>query len=88
MSEPEKITVPIQPLELMGWFWSAFGVIVLATTFFVEENEYVPLARGIATNIVSSLILLGVGAFSILRGRKQRRKAMDAARQEDSERCS
>lgn len=65
---------PFQPLEVMGIFWLGFGLIVLLATVFVEENEYVPLARGIFANLAAAAILLGVGGFSFWKGRQARRK--------------
>ena len=65
---------PFQPLEVMGIFWVGFGLIVLAATAFVEENDYVPLARGVFANLAAAAILLGVGGFSLWKGRRARRK--------------
>jgi hypothetical protein len=85
--EARRNEIPLQPLELMGWFWAMFGLVVLSATAFVEENEYVPLARGIATNVAASLILIGAGAFSIRRGRKARRRLRAEAEGEGGRSC-
>ena len=63
-----------EPLSIMGIFWSAFGVIVLIATFFVRGTPQVPLSRGIITNIIAGVLLLGAGVFSFLKGRANRRQ--------------
>ena len=64
-----------EPLEIMGWFWLFFGIVVLLATFFVRETENVPLVRGIVTNIFAAALLVLAGALSIIKGRiKKRRK--------------
>ena len=63
-----------EPLQIMGIFWSAFGVVVLIGTFFVSTSPQVPLVRGIVTNIIAGILLLGAGIFSILKGRANKRK--------------
>jgi uncharacterized membrane protein len=62
------------PLQIMGIFWLFFGVIVLGATFFVEATERVPLVRGVVTNIIAGLLLLGAGIFSIAKSRSNKRK--------------
>ena len=61
----------------MGVFWVAFGIIVLAATFFVKSTEFVPQSRGIVTNIIAGLLLVGVGVFSFIKGRIRKRKRTD-----------
>lgn len=63
-----------EPLEIMGIFWLAFGMIVLGSTFFVKATPQVPLARGMVTNIIAGLLLLGAGLFSVMKARFKRRK--------------
>ena len=63
-----------EPLVVLGVFWSAFGLVVLAATFFVRETPQVPLSRGIVTNLIAGALLLGAGIISILKGRANRRK--------------
>jgi hypothetical protein len=63
-----------EPLEIMGWFWLFFGIIVLLATFFVKETENVPLVRGIVTNIFAAALLLVAGALSIVKGRTKKRR--------------
>jgi len=63
-----------EPLEIMGVFWLAFGVIVLVSTFFVRGTPRVPLIRGVVTNIIAGMLLLGAGIFSILKGKANKRR--------------
>lgn len=63
-----------QPLEIMGIFWSVFGVVVLLATFFVQGTPRVPAMRGIVTNLLAGSLLLAVGGFSIARGRANRKR--------------
>jgi len=70
-TEPKK---EFEPLEIMGIFWLAFGIVVLTATFFVKATPQVPLIRGIVTNIIAGLLLLGAGIFSIAKGRVNRRR--------------
>ena len=62
-------TKSFEPLTLMGIFWSVFGVIILFATFFISETPLVPHSRAIFTNLIAGLVLLGVGVFSVVRGR-------------------
>jgi predicted benzoate:H+ symporter BenE len=72
--EPEK---KFEPLQIMGIFWLVFGIIVLASTFFVEATPQVPLVRGVVTNIIAGLLLLGAGVFCIIKAKinKKRQQA-------------
>lgn len=63
-----------EPLEIMGFFWLFFGIVVLLATIFVEGTENVPLMRGIVTNILAAALLLAAGLFSILKGRANKRR--------------
>jgi len=65
-TEPAK---KFEPLQIMGIFWLVFGIIVLASSFFVEATPRVPLVRGVVTNIIAGLLLLGAGGFCIVRAR-------------------
>ncbi len=58
----------------MGIFWLVFGSIIVVATFFVRATPQVPLARGVATNLVAGFLLLAAGGFSIIRGRRGREK--------------
>ena len=69
-TEPEK---KFEPLQIMGIFWLVFGIIVLASTFFVEATPRVPLVRGVVTNVIAALLLLGAGVLCIVRARIKRR---------------
>ncbi len=63
-----------EPFTILGLFWSAFGLIVLAATFFVEETPQVPVVRGVVTNLIAGVLLLGVGVACLLKGRANRRR--------------
>ena len=63
-----------EPLEIMGVFWLAFGIVVLAATFFVKATPEVPLVRGVVTNIIAGLLLLGAGILSIAKGKAKKRR--------------
>lgn len=63
-----------EPLEIMGFFWLFFGIVVLLATFFVEGTEHVPLARGIFTNILAAFLLLAAGIISLLKGKANKRR--------------
>jgi hypothetical protein len=64
--EPEK---SFEPLQIMGIFWLVFGIIVLASTFFIEATPRVPLVRGVVTNVIAGLLLFGAGIFCIVKAR-------------------
>jgi len=70
--EPAK---KFEPLEIMGIFWLVFGIVVLVSTFFVKATPQVPLVRGIVTNMIAGLLLLGAGIFSIVKAKVNKRKA-------------
>jgi hypothetical protein len=69
-----ETTKTFEPLEIMGVFWLAFGIIVLIGTFFVRANPLVPLLHGVVTNIIAGGLLLGAGISCILKGRANKRK--------------
>lgn len=67
-----------EPLVIVGIFWSVFGVVVLFATVFVKATEQVPIVRGVVTNLLAGSLLLGVGLFSVFRGKaNQRRKDLE-----------
>ena len=72
IEEPEK---NFDPLGIMGIFWSVFGIIILAATFFVKATPRVPLIRGIVTNIIAGLLLLGTGIFCIIKARINQKRS-------------
>jgi hypothetical protein len=57
------------PQAVIGTFWTAFGAIVLLASFFVTDSEYVPQTRGILSNAIAGLLLLGTGLLLLIRGR-------------------
>ena len=63
-----------EPFMILGVFWSLFGLIVLAATFFVRETPQVPVLRGVVTNLIAGSLLLGVGLACLLKGRADRRR--------------
>jgi len=64
------------PLKIMGIFWLVFGVIVLFATLFVRTTPQVPAMRGMITNIIAGVLLVGTGLFSLGRaGANRRRKS-------------
>ena len=64
------------PLKIMGIFWLAFGVIVLVATLFVKATPQVPAMRGVITNIIAGVLLVGTGFFSLRKaGANRRRKS-------------
>ena len=63
-----------EPFMILGVFWSAFGLVVLAATFFVRATPQVPALRGVVTNVIAGSLLLGVGIASLLKGRADRRE--------------
>ena len=64
-----------EPLQMMGIFWLVFGIIVLASSFFIEATPRVPLVRGVVTNVIAGLLLLGAGVFCIVKARMKRPRA-------------
>lgn len=75
-TEEEKRT--FEPLEIMGVFWLVFGIIILIATVFVKSTPQVPLMRGLVTNIIAGLLLLGAGVLSILKAKAKKRKKTKA----------
>ena len=71
VEEPGK---QFEPLQIMGLFWLVFGMIVLVATFFVKETPRVPLIRGVVTNIIAGVLLLGTGIFAIIKARLNKKK--------------
>lgn len=69
-----EATKAFEPLEIMGVFWLAFGIIVLIGTFFVRANPLVPLLHGVVANIIAGVLLLGAGIACFLKGRANKRK--------------
>ncbi|MBD3289047.1 hypothetical protein GF337_09605 [candidate division KSB1 bacterium] len=60
-------TVPpvFDPLNIMGIFWSIFGVIVLIATPFIQDTTLTPMISSIIVNILagSLLVIIGVGCL-------------------------
>ena len=71
----QEVKKVFEPLEIMGFFWLFFGIIVLIATFFVKETPNVPVIRGTVTNIIAAFLLLSAGIFSIIKGKANKRKA-------------
>ena len=73
MPEPQSMS-QVKPLTILGTFWTIFGVLVLAATWFVETSTYVSLTQGRITNLVASALLLGLGLYCLIRGRKNQQE--------------
>ncbi len=79
MNPDRQNTEPAQefePLQMMGIFWLVFGIIVLASSFFIEATPQVPLVRGVVTNIIAGLLLLGAGVFCIVKARIKKKTGL------------
>ena len=70
-----------EPLEIIGYFWTFFGVVVALATFFVRANQYVPHMRAVVTNLISAGLLLLAGGLCIYYGRKRKARRLAAATQ-------
>jgi len=77
-TEPEK---KFEPLQIMGIFWLVFGIIVLVSSFFVEATPRVPLVRGVVTNVIAGLLLVGAGVFCIVKARIKRPGAQEPVKE-------
>ena len=79
MNPDRQNTEPAQefePLQMMGIFWLVFGIIVLASSFFIEATPRVPLVRGVVTNVIAGLLLLGAGVFCIVKARIKKKTGL------------
>ena len=65
-----------EPLQMMGIFWLVFGIIVLVASFFVEATSQVPLVRGVVTNVIAALLLLGAGVLCIVKARIKKKSSL------------
>lgn len=54
------------PLEVMGFFWIALGVIMVVATYAP------PTVIGKLTNLAAGMILLAIGLIALLKGRGKR----------------
>ena len=73
----DDVKKTFEPILIVGVFWSIFGVVILVATAFVRGTPQVPLMRGVVTNLIAGSLLLGVGVFSVLKGKaNQRRKGI------------
>ena len=72
MDNTETKMKEFEPLNIIGLFWLFFGVLVLFSTFFIEETSYIPLDIAILTNILVGLTLFSLGFFSLYRARKKK----------------
>lgn len=57
-------------LKLIGGFWMFFAAVILAATFFVQGNEFVPASRGQVANLVAGILLFGTGFIVFLAGKR------------------
>jgi len=56
----------LNPLEVMGAFWIALGLIMLVATYAP------PSLVGKLTNMMAGMILLAIGSLALLKGRRKR----------------
>jgi uncharacterized membrane protein len=63
-----------QPVELMGYFWTALGAVVLGATIFVRDSGDTTRLRGIVVNLAAALLFLGVGFTCVIRGRRENKE--------------
>ena len=57
-------------LKLIGAFWMFFAAVILAATFFVQGNEFVPASRGQVANLIAGILLFGTGLVVFLAGKR------------------
>jgi len=57
-----------QSLKLMGIFLGIFGIIMLIAAAFPEDLE------GVIANLITGLVLLGLGAGAFLKGKFHKTK--------------
>ena len=62
----EKRGGGVSPLEVMGIFWLALGVIMVIAVYAPDS------AIGKLTNLLAGVILLAIGLIALLRGRSKR----------------
>ena len=62
------------PLNIMGIFWSIFGVIVLIATAFIQESKLTPILPGIVVNILAGSTLLAAGIICLWKAKSRRDK--------------
>jgi putative Mn2+ efflux pump MntP len=65
---PENKKQEFEPLEIMGLFWTVFGIIIILAAYFP------PTWVGKITNIIAGSLLLGIGLIALLKGRANKRK--------------
>lgn len=68
-----------EPLEIIGYFWTFFGIIVAGATFFIQPNQYVPEVRAVVTNLIAAFLLLLAGGLCIYYGRKRKARRLASA---------
>lgn len=72
MAEEKKIhsKEEFEPLQAMGFFWMAFGILVLIGIFFTERGI------GIITNVICGGLLLLIGVICYFRGKSNKKKRL------------
>ena len=70
----DDVKKTFEPLQILGVFWTLFGIVVLFATFFVEATPQVPAVRGIVTNLIAGALLLAVGLGSYLKGKSNQKR--------------
>ena len=56
----------LSPLEVMGVFWAALGIIMVVAVYAP------PTWIGKLTNLAAGIILLAIGLLALLKGRSKR----------------
>ncbi len=71
---PETIPPVFDPLNIMGIFWSVFGVIVLIATPFIQNTTLTPMLSSIIVNILAGGTLLTIGLVCLWKAKLKRDK--------------
>ncbi len=61
-----KVEKGLSPLEVMGLFWIALGIIMVIAVYAP------PTMIGKMTNLIAGIILLAIGLLAYLKGRSGR----------------
>ncbi len=61
------------PLQMIGFFWLFFGIVIMLATFFIKATPRVPLSHGIITNVTAAALLIVTGGLCILKAKRHAR---------------
>jgi hypothetical protein len=59
------------PLQMIGFFWLFFGIVIMLATFFITATPRVPLSHGIITNVAAAALLIVTGGLCILKAKRK-----------------